>query len=249
MAILLFRRHQELYQTPEVVISFTLSTGEWHQNLEIGLDRSAPAGLEPMGWPLPPIGPQAEDYQAHLVNGQYRFRRDVRTMSDQTVSWWIHLSSPEPVQLTVDSQQIPIGRELVISDGQMETVLLSGMEIQLVSGEREFTVTLRSLSKVMQLLQNYPNPFNPETWIPFKLNQDSGVSLTIYDLVGRQIRRIDLGFQPAGAYLEKEHAIYWDGCNQSGEMVSSGVYFYTISSGDNSLGKLMRQTRPMLMLK
>ena len=121
--------------------------------------------------------------------------------------------------------------------------------MRLASGERELTVTLRPLSKVTQLLQNYPNPFNPETWIPFELNQDSDVSLTIYDTVGRQIQRMDLGFQPAGAYLQRDHAIYWDGRNQSGEMVSSGVYFYTVYFGDNSLGKSMTETKLMLMLK
>ena len=151
-------------------------------------------------------------------------------MSDQTVNWQMRISSPEPVQLTTDSQEIPAGRELVISDGQVETVLSAGMEMQLASGERELTVSLRPLPKVTQLLQNYPNPFNPETWIPFELNQDSEVSLTIYDTVGRLVRRIDLGFQPAGIYLRREQAIYWDGRTQSGEQVASGTYFYTLKT-------------------
>jgi len=81
------------------------------------------------------------------------------------ISW---LSSPEPVQLTVDNQEIPAGQELIISDGQMETVLSVGMEMQLASGKRELIISLRPLPKVV--LQNYPNPFNPETWIPFELN-------------------------------------------------------------------------------
>ena len=148
---------------PEMVISLNLSAGDWHQNLKIGLDQSAAAGLEPMDRALPPIGPQAQDYQAHLVSGQYRLRRDVRPMSDQTVSWQMRLSSPEPVQLTVDNQEIPAGQELIISDGQMETVLSAGMEMQLASGERELIISLCPLPKVTQLLQNYPNPFNPET--------------------------------------------------------------------------------------
>ena len=80
------------------------------------------------------------------------------------------------------------------------------------------------------LLQNYPNPFNPETWIPFELNQDSDVSLTIYDTAGRQIRRLDLGFHPAGTYLQRDRAIYWDGRTQSGEQVASGTYFYTLKT-------------------
>ena len=179
---------------------------------------------------LPPIGPQAEDYQAHLVSGQYRLRRDIRPITDQMVSWQIRLSSPEPVQLTVDNQEIPAGQELIISDGQMETVLSAGMEMQLASGKRELIISLRPLPKVTQLLQNYPNPFNPETWIPFELNQDSEVSLTIYDTVGRLVRRIDLGFQPAGVYLRRDRAIYWDGRTQSGEQVASGTYFYTLKT-------------------
>ena len=142
----------------------------------------------------------------------------------------MRLSSSEPVQLTIESQKIPDGQELVISDGQMETVLSAGMEMQLASGERELTVSLRPLPEVTQLLQNYPNPFNPETWIPFELNQDSDVSLTLYDTDGRLVRRLDIGFQEAGTYLRREQAIYWDGRTQSGEQVASGTHFYTLKT-------------------
>jgi len=81
-----------------------------------------------------------------------------------------------------------------------------------------------------RLLQNYPNPFNPETWIPFELNQDSEVSLTIYDMAGRLVWRLDLGFQEAGAYLRRDRAIYWDGRTNTGERVASGTYFYTLKT-------------------
>ena len=80
------------------------------------------------------------------------------------------------------------------------------------------------------MLQNYPNPFNPETWTPFELNQDSEVSLTIYDMAGRLVRRLDLGFQEAGAYLRRDRAIYWDGRTNTGERVASGTYFYTLQT-------------------
>ena len=95
------------------------------------------------------------------------------------------------------------------------------------------------------LLQNYPNPFNPETWIPFELNQDSDVSLTIYiyDTAGRLIRRLDLGFREAGTYLRREQAIYWDGRTQSGEQVASGTYFYTLKTADYV------STQKMIILK
>ncbi|HIM10664.1 TPA: T9SS type A sorting domain-containing protein, partial [Candidatus Poribacteria bacterium] len=79
-----------------------------------------------------------------------------------------------------------------------------------------------------ELIQNYPNPFNPETWIPYRLSQPSPVTIMVYDATGQQIRRIDIGIQPVGDYTRKNHAIYWDGQNDFGEKVASGVYFYEL---------------------
>ncbi|MEE2911884.1 MAG: FlgD immunoglobulin-like domain containing protein [Candidatus Poribacteria bacterium] len=93
------------------------------------------------------------------------------------------------------------------------------------------------------LLANYPNPFNPETWVPFRLAVDSDVQLTIYNSSGNMVRQIDIGFKTAAVYETKDRAIYWDGRNASGEMVASGVYFYTLEAGDYV------STRKMLILK
>jgi hypothetical protein len=79
-----------------------------------------------------------------------------------------------------------------------------------------------------QLAQNYPNPFNPETWIPYQLAQEAYATITIFDASGRIIRNIDIGYQPAGYYLRKDKAAYWDGRNSFGEIVASGIYFYSI---------------------
>ena len=124
-----------------------------------------------------------------------------------------------------------------------KTVLTAGMEMQLDGDERELIISLRPLPKVTKLLQNYPNPFNPETWIPYQLNQASEVSLKIYSNSGRLVRQIDLGLKPAGNYQRTERAIYWDERNASGELVSSGVYFYRLQAGDYS------QTCKMVILK
>ena len=78
------------------------------------------------------------------------------------------------------------------------------------------------------LLQNYPNPFNPETWIPFVLAEPADVEIGIYDLSGRRVRRLELGNRNAGVYHNKEKAAYWDGNNDAGEVVSSGVYYYEL---------------------
>ena len=55
-----------------------------------------------------------------------------------------------------------------------------------------------------QLLANYPNPFNPETWIPFQLSQDAEVRLTIYDVTGKTVRKMQLGHLTAGSYSQPD---------------------------------------------
>jgi hypothetical protein len=82
------------------------------------------------------------------------------------------------------------------------------------------------------LLQNYPNPFNPETWIPFHLKNEASVSVRIYSINGQLIRTLDLGHKDAGIYVSRSDAAYWDGKNESGEGVASGIYYYTIDAGD-----------------
>ena len=94
-----------------------------------------------------------------------------------------------------------------------------------------------------ELLANYPNPFNPETWIPYRLAEDAFVTLTIYDGSGRVVRTLEAGYQIASAYENRSKAIYWDGRNDVGERVASGVYFYTLSAGEYSA------TRRMLIIK
>ena len=99
------------------------------------------------------------------------------------------------------------------------------------------------LPKETALLANYPNPFNPETWIPYQLAKASNVQITIYDAHGTIVRQFDLGHQPVGLYQSRSRAAYWDGTNAFGESVASGVYFYTLTTGDFSA------TRKMLILK
>ena len=87
------------------------------------------------------------------------------------------------------------------------------------------------------LLQNFPNPFNPETWIPFRLGQESDVTIRIFDLKGQNIRTIHLSRLPAGFYTTRGKAAFWDGKDTFGESVSSGIYFYNLMAGDLSATK------------
>ncbi len=69
------------------------------------------------------------------------------------------------------------------------------------------------------------------------------MTLTIYDMNGLLVRRIDVGHQLPAMYESKARAIYWDGRNRFGEQVSSGVYFYHLAAGD------YHATKKMLILK
>ena len=89
------------------------------------------------------------------------------------------------------------------------------------------------------LRQNYPNPFNPETWIPFQISREAPVRIEIYGTSGQIVRTLDLGHRSAGVYVSRGRAAYWDGTNNFGERVSSGVYFYTIRAGDYHAVKRM----------
>ena len=93
------------------------------------------------------------------------------------------------------------------------------------------------------LLANYPNPFNPETWIPYHLSKSADVTLTIYTSNGIVVRTLALGHQTAGIYQNRSRAAYWDGKNSVGELVASGIYFYTLTAGD------FTATRKMLIRK
>ena len=97
--------------------------------------------------------------------------------------------------------------------------------------------------KETMLLPNYPNPFNPETWIPYRLAEDAFVTLTIYDQSGQIVRTLEVGHRVAAFYESRSKAIHWDGRNEIGEGVGSGVYFCHLSAGDYSA------TRKMLILK
>ena len=91
--------------------------------------------------------------------------------------------------------------------------------------------------------QNFPNPFNPETWIPYQLSQASNVTIQIYNVSGQTVRTLNLGHQSTGAYVTNATAAYWDGKNDTGEAVSSGIYFYSLKTAN------FTATRRMVILK
>jgi hypothetical protein len=94
------------------------------------------------------------------------------------------------------------------------------------------------LPKTYSLAQNKPNPFNPTTEIKFDLPKSGHVSLKVYNVAGQLVKTLVNDYREA-----KVHSVVWDGTNDSGRKVTSGVYFYSITSGD------FKDHKKMVLLK
>ncbi|MDE0556753.1 MAG: spondin domain-containing protein [Candidatus Poribacteria bacterium] len=171
---------------------------------------------------------------------------------------------------TIASQNITMGvrhssavwadlnRKSVVEAGDRLEIALYDDRGRVVSGPFQRTVTTTDIRNAFLsvdltvgdvrpqetvLAQNFPNPFNPETWIPYQLSESTEVSIQIYDVSGRLVRTLNLGWQPVGSYMTPSSAAYWDGRNAIGERVASGIYFYTLQTSD------FAATRRMVILK
>ena len=98
--------------------------------------------------------------------------------------------------------------------------------------------SLPGIPTAYTLSQNYPNPFNPTTSINFALPEANTVALTIYNALGQEVRTLKTDYLSAGNY-----SVTWDGLDNSGNMITSGVYIYTMTAGNHNFSK------KMLMLK
>lgn len=151
-----------------------------------------------------------------------------------------------------------LNRKSVVEIGDKLEVALYDTRGQVVSGPVQRTVSTTDIRNAFLnlqlnvgdvrpqatvLAQNFPNPFNPETWIPYQLRESAKVRIQIYDISGRLVRTLNVGWQPVGSYMTPARAAHWDGRNEIGESVSSGLYFYTLTAGD------FNATRKMLIQK
>jgi hypothetical protein len=100
--------------------------------------------------------------------------------------------------------------------------------VKISSGMKSDGLSLVSdiIPEEMGLRQNYPNPFNPSTTIAFSLNSTTDVNLLIYNIQGKIVKHLVSGNYPAGIYN-----VEWDGRNENGTKISSGIYFYRLQAG------------------
>jgi hypothetical protein len=167
------------------------------------------------------------------------------------------------VEMSYGTSQSPnaavVSNQKTNGNDALVTVMLSGFsaasirddETNGISDRAQFirdmiVITMDSLGQVTgagpslttSLAQNYPNPFNPQTTISFTLAQRARVRLSIYDVNGALVRTLANEVQPGGA-----HQVTWDGRNETGQQVASGVYFYQLVTEGFS------QTKKMVLLK
>ncbi len=160
---------------------------------------------------------------------------------------WSKAQSPAEIPAStlqqIDLRLIIEPDEMPTEPGEVEPALVRARQAAL--GTDALLPSEKSIGVPRQsaLLPNYPNPFNPETWIPYELSEAAEVRLTIYSADGSLVRTVGLGHQVPGVYRCKSRSVYWDGRNDAGERVSSGVYFYTLEAGS------FRATRKMLIVK
>ncbi len=144
--------------------------------------------------------------------------------------------------ISLNNQQLKFGR-ILETEGKVLSAQASDFEGSEVAVKFDFATDVSidedsPLPEEYHLQQNYPNPFNPVTKIEFSISQFSEVELIVYNTLGRQVRSLASGVYSAGRYT-----VDWDGADDDGKQVTSGVYYYRLKAGD------VVQSRKMVLLK
>jgi len=223
---------------PEWIVPIRIVSGKFIKEVSLGVGATASDGFDPyIDKAMPPrtsmLSTQPEASFKIDNNGIVNsLISDIRK-DEKNVVWTMNIESQnDDVELSWNSSSIPSERDLLLQcEGSLIDMRVQKV-IKISSGKHILVFLLREKPAEPELLQNYPNPFNPETWIPYQLSKPGKVTISIYDVEGRLVKELNLGHKEAGIYTNKERAVHWDGMNEAGEKVSSGVYFYSIKTDD-----------------
>ncbi|MBM3214765.1 T9SS type A sorting domain-containing protein [Candidatus Poribacteria bacterium] len=216
------------------------------KTVELGGGSKAVVGFDAYDVGLPPAPPirSYSEFFAKTDDPIERMTRSVLPSNLREATWELSANLAEAGTLRWKALTLPEGYRIIVESGSERHDLSRDGSMRLDAGRHSFTARLSfTAPSRSRLMTNYPNPFNPETWIPFELKEGSAVTVNIYDVAGSLVRTLDLGYRDSGYYTSRSDAAYWDGRNELGERVASGVYFYELRAGS------FRETRRMVIHK
>ncbi|HEY4611582.1 MAG TPA: FlgD immunoglobulin-like domain containing protein, partial [Bacteroidota bacterium] len=213
----------------------TLNVGD--ASLRIGEHRSAAEGLDLYDYPMPPSVPDATTERASLAG---KLWSDIRPVENDAVTRWkvtiVPSGSPSieieeafgiPPGWRVLAEGIPGIGSLALEQGKRYTLpdVAVPYTLVLVAGPQR-TAEQEAVPASFSLSQNYPNPFNPSTTVTYQLASEGEVSLKVFNMLGEEVATLVGGYQKPGTY-----EVQWNGKNNDGAVVPSGIYFYSLRSG------------------
>jgi hypothetical protein len=150
------------------------------------------------------------------VVANLRFRVDDLTLAEFEI---------KPFESTGPSHDLA----LIYNDFSSGTPIVQKIEPEFVGGKIALSGFHKAVPEKFALLQNAPNPFNPSTVMAYDLPQSAHVRLEVFNILGQKVKTLVDGYQDAGSYR-----VVWNGDDDYGSSVASGIYFYRISAGQNT---------------
>ena len=176
------------------------------------------------------------------ADGWHKMKVEVKTLNDDSTAFWCYfddtLLNGCPIYDTNSTRNT--SGSFGLYTFQMDDNGIPGYFDNIVVNSLVSAVDdeVTNMPNGFYLEQNYPNPFNPETHISYQLSDVSNVTLIIYDLLGREIKNLVSKEQPYGYYT-----VSWDGKDNAGKIVPSGIYLYTLKTVN------FVQSKKMIMMK
>lgn len=177
------------------------------------------------------------------TSGQITITATPSRLTVSPVNGTVAVGGAQTITVTFDAQGLAEGNY----QGQL-SITSNGGNLTLpvritVSNAVHVAENNSDLPRAFVLEQNYPNPFNPETMIRYSLPSAGEISLLIYDVRGRLIKMLAAGSKAAG-----EHVVHWNGRDNDGQPVASGVYFYRLEAVSTT-GATTSLTKKLTIMK
>jgi len=182
------------------------------------------------------VSDQADNSVLDTSNANFTIGRSLAWLQMDTLSAVVAEGSSRDVELSIDSSGLALGEysiHLIVSNSAGQPVVVT-VNLKVSNGPTAAPL----LPAQLVLEQNHPNPFNPQTQIGFALPAPSMVRLKIYNATGRLVRTL-----VDGSLSEGVHSQRWDGTDDSGRRVASGVYLYRLETSGRTL------SRKLIMVK